>query len=226
MTADLDFLHAHPLVAILRGVTPDTVLEVAQVLYEAGFRVIEIPLNSPQALLSIEKVHRVLGAQVMVGAGTVLNAEQVDACARAGATLILSPNMNPRVIGRTRERGLLSVPGVATPTEGFDALDAGAHALKMFPADVLGTASIKAWRAVFPPATALFSVGGIGVHNLREFRQAGATGAGLGTSLFVPGLAPGELARRASALLAAWAVGPAPRAQAVSVPAAPVRPPR
>lgn len=205
MTTDLDFLHAHPLVAILRGVTPDTALQVAQLLFDAGFRVIEVPLNSPQAMLSIEKIQRALGSQVMVGAGTVLSAEQVDACAQAGATLILSPNMNPRVIGRTRERGLLSVPGVATPTEGFDALDAGAHALKMFPADVLGTASIKGWRAVFPPATAFFSVGGIGAHNLREYRLAGATGAGLGTSLFVPGLAPEELTRRAAALLAAWA---------------------
>lgn len=204
MITDLTFLHTHPVVAILRGVTPDTVLDVAQVLFDAGFRVIEVPLNSPQALLSIEKIRVVLGEHVMVGAGTVLNPEQVDACGQAGATLILSPNMNPRVIGRSRERGLLSVPGVATPSEGFDALDAGANALKMFPADVLGTASIKAWRAVFPPATGFFSVGGIGTHNLRDFRLAGATGVGLGTSLFVPGLALDELARRATALLTAW----------------------
>ena len=140
----------------------------------------------------------------MVGAGTVLTAEQVDDCARAGATLILSPTMNRSVITRTRERGLFSIPGVATPSEGFDALDAGAHALKMFPADVLGTASIKAWRAVFPPSTAFFSVGGIGAHNLREFRLAGATGVGLGSSLFVPGIAPVELGQRARALHAAW----------------------
>lgn len=205
MIADLDFVRAHPLVAILRGVTPDTVLDVAQVLLEAGFRVIEVPLNSPQALRSIETIQRVLGQRVMVGAGTVLTTAQVDACAQAGATLILSPNMNPRVIGRSREHGLLSMPGVATPSEGFDAIDAGAHALKMFPADVLGTASIKAWRAVFAPATSFFAVGGIGAHNLREFRLAGATGAGLGTSLYVPGLASDELAARASALLAAWA---------------------
>ena len=205
MIADLDFLQAHPVVAILRGITPDTVLDVTQVLFDAGFRVIEVPLNSPQALRSIETIHRVLGQRVLVGAGTVLTPEQVDACALAGATLILSPNMNPRVIGRSREHGLLSMPGVATPSEAFAALDAGAHALKLFPADVLGTASIKAWRAVVPPATGFFAVGGIGAHNLREFRLAGATGVGLGTSLFVPGLALHELAGRAQALLAAWA---------------------
>lgn len=205
MITILETLRTHPLVAILRGVTPGTVVEVGQVLFDAGFRVIEVPLNSPQALHSIEKLRKAFEGRAMVGAGTVLSAEQVDDSALAGATLILSPNMNPRVIARTRERGLLSMPGVATPSEGFDALEAGAHALKMFPAEVLGTASIKAWRAVFPPSTAFFSVGGIGPHNLREFRLAGATGVGLGSSLFVPGMALDELGRRASDLQAAWA---------------------
>jgi 2-dehydro-3-deoxyphosphogalactonate aldolase len=205
MIATLETLRTNSLVAILRGVTPVTVLEVAQVLFDAGFRAIEVPLNSPQALQSIEKLRMAMEGRAMVGAGTVLTAEQVDDCARAGATLILSPTMNRSVITRTRERGLFSIPGVATPSEGFDALDAGAHALKMFPADVLGTASIKAWRAVFPPSTAFFSVGGIGAHNLREFRLAGATGVGLGSSLFVPGISLEELGQRASALQAAWA---------------------
>ena len=205
MITTLETLKTHSLVAILRGVTPGTVLEVAQILLDAGFRVIEVPLNSPQALHSIEKLRLAMEGRAMVGAGTVLTAEQVDDCARAGATLILSPTMNRSVITRTRERGLFSIPGVATPSEGFDALDAGAHALKMFPADVLGTASIKAWRAVFPPSTAFFSVGGIGAHNLREFRLAGATGVGLGSSLFVPGISLEELGQRASALQAAWA---------------------
>ena len=205
MIATLETLRTNSLVAILRGVTPVTVLEVAQVLFDAGFRAIEVPLNSPQALQSIEKLRMAMEGRAMVGAGTVLTAEQVDDCARAGATLILSPTMNRSVITRTRERGLFSIPGVATPSEGFDALDAGAHALKMFPADVLGTVSIKAWRAVFPPSTAFFSVGGIGAHNLREFRLAGATGVGLGSSLFVPGISLEELGQRASALQAAWA---------------------
>lgn len=204
MTATLGILKANPVVAILRGVTPDAVVEVAQVLVDAGFNVIEVPLNSPAALSSIEKIANRLGSGVAVGAGTVLTAAQVDACAQAGATLILSPNMNLCVIRQTIARGMVSMPGVATPTEGFDALDAGAHALKMFPADLLGTASLKAWRAVFPTETALFSVGGIGAQNIRDFRLAGATGVGLGSSLYQPGLPLAELRRRATTLLAAW----------------------
>ena len=134
----------------------------------------------------------------------MLDTAQVDACAQAGATLILSPNLNPAVVRHTVARGLVSMPGVATASEGFAALDAGAHALKVFPADVLGVATLKAWRAVFPQDVAFFGVGGIGPDNLQAFRKAGACGAGLGSSLYVPGIALDELARRASGLVAAW----------------------
>ena len=202
----IDILRANPVVAILRGVRPNEVLDVAQVLVDAGFKVIEVPLNSPEPLKSLERVASKFGPDVLVGAGTVLTAARADDCARAGARLILSPNMNTAVIRRSVELGLVSMPGVATVSEAFNALDAGAHALKMFPADVLGTASLKAWRAVVPHGTAFYAVGGMDARNIRDFRMAGAAGVGLGSSLYVPGMALDELARRARLLLAAWAV--------------------
>ena len=204
MTNTLAILKAHPLVAILRGVRPMEVLDVAQVLIACGFRVIEVPLNSPQPLESMSTLAASVGPGIVVGAGTVLDIGQVDACAKAGASLILSPNMHTGVVRHTVARGLVSLPGVATASEGFAALQAGAHALKVFPADVLGVATLKAWRAVFPQDVAFFGVGGIGVDNLQSFRKAGACGAGLGSSLYVPGVALYELARRARGLVAAW----------------------
>lgn len=204
MSAPLQHLLAHPMVAILRGVTPDTVLGVAQVLLDAGFRVIEVPLNSPAPLASIEALAREFGNDVLVGAGTVLSPAQVDAVVAAGAGLVLSPNCHLPVIAQTLHHGVLSMPGVATPSEAFTALAAGAQALKLFPADVLGTASFKGWRAVLPTGTPMFGVGGIGADNLASFRQAGAAGVGLGSSLYVPGIGLDELAQRARQLLAAW----------------------
>lgn len=205
MTQDtMGILRAHPLLAILRGVTPGEVLAVADVLLRVGFRVIEVPLNSPSALASIALLARAMQADVVVGAGTVLTADQAKACARAGARLILSPNLNPAVVRQTVSLGLTSMPGVATASEGFAALEAGAHALKLFPADVLGTASVKAWRAVFDPATAFYAVGGVADDNMTAFRRAGATGVGLGSSLYQPGIALDELARRAAVMWAAW----------------------
>ena len=198
-------LQVYPLIAILRGVVPDEVLGVADVLLAAGFRAIEVPLNSPQPFLSIERLANHVTGDVAIGAGTVLTPDQVDAAAAAGSGLILAPNCNADVIRRTVERGLYSMPGVATPTEAFAALDAGAHALKLFPADVLGTASVKAWRAVLPTGVGLFAVGGIGADNLPSFRDAGAQGAGLGSSLYEPGIPLDELGARAQRLVAAWA---------------------
>lgn len=197
-------LATHPLIAILRGVTPDEVLAVADVLVEAGFRAIEVPLNSPQPLESIKRLSTHASPGVAIGAGTVLTVAQADAAADAGAGLILAPNCNPDVIRRTVQRGLFAMPGVATPTEAFAALEAGAHALKLFPADVLGTASVKAWRAVLPTGPGLYVVGGVGVDNLARFRAAGARGAGLGSSLYEPGLPLAELKLRANRLMAAW----------------------
>jgi 2-dehydro-3-deoxyphosphogalactonate aldolase len=204
MSAPLQHLLAHPVVAILRGVTPDTVLGVAQVLLDAGFRVIEVPLNSPSPLASIEALAREFGADVLVGAGTVLSPAQVDDVVAAGAGLVLSPNCHAPVIAQTLRHGVLAMPGVATPSEAFAALAAGAQTLKLFPADVLGTASFKGWRAVLPKDTPMFGVGGIDADNLASFRQAGAAGVGLGSSLYVPGIGLTELAQRARQLLAAW----------------------
>ncbi len=200
-------LLSHPMVPILRGVAPAEVLGVAEVLLDCGFRVLEVPLNSPSPLDSLARLAllaRQQGAGVMVGAGTVLTATDVDAAADAGASLILAPNLNPRVVARAVQRGLLVMPGVATATEAFSALEAGAQALKLFPADVLGPATFKAWRAVLPAGTPLFAVGGVAAGNLADFRRAGASGAGLGSALYQPGMALDELRRRGLSIMAAW----------------------
>ncbi len=193
-----------PVIPILRGVTPNEILSVGEVLIDAGFKVIEVPLNSPSALASIELVANRFGADVVVGAGTVLSVSDVDGSVSAGADLILAPNRNVAVIERAVRHGVVSMPGVATPSEGFEALAAGAHALKLFPSDVLGPATVKAWRAVFPKSTPMFCVGGTGIENMGGFRNAGANGVGLGSSLYEPGVSLTTLASRAKSLLAAW----------------------
>jgi 2-dehydro-3-deoxyphosphogalactonate aldolase len=191
-------------IAILRGVRPDEVLQVARAVLAGGIRILEVPLNSPQALESIALVARELGSEALVGAGTVLTPAQADQVAAAGARLVLSPNFDAGVVQQTKARGMLSVPGVATPSEGFAALAAGADALKLFPAEMLGPAVLKAWRAVFPRDTAMLPVGGVGEANLAAFRAAGASGAGIGSALYAPGVAPDELTRRARLLVQRW----------------------
>lgn len=191
-------------IAILRGVTPAEVLDVAAALVRGGVRVIEVPLNSPSPFDSIERLARAWGDQVLVGAGTVLCAADADRVADAGGRLVLAPNFDAAVVRQSKARGLRSVPGVATPSEGFSALAAGADALKLFPAEMLGPPVLKAWRAVFPPGTPMLPVGGVGTHNLAAFKAAGAVGAGIGSSLYAPGVAPDELERRAAALVRAW----------------------
>lgn len=175
------------IVAILRGVTPDAVIEVAETLVQCGISTIEVPLNSPQALESIRLLHGRFAGRAVIGAGTVLSVEQVESVARAGATLVLSPDMNVAVIERTRALGLTSIPGVATATEAFRALSAGAHALKMFPADVLGVATLKAWRSVLPGDVRIYAVGGIEAGNAASFRDSGAAGVGVGGWLYKAG---------------------------------------
>lgn len=204
----LDTLTHHPLVAILRGVQPSEVLTIAQVLVDAGFRAIEIPLNSPSPFQSIELLAHAFDDSIVVGAGTVLSVADADSAANAGARLLLSPNQDVGVIRHTVARGLVSMPGVATPTEAFVALAAGAHLLKLFPADALGPASFKAWRAVLPSGTGMFGVGGIDAGNLATFKSAGATGVGLGSSLYTPGISPVELAQRAGQFQNAWRAVP------------------
>jgi 2-dehydro-3-deoxyphosphogalactonate aldolase len=193
------------LIAILRGVTPDEVLPLGAALRAGGITTIEVPLNSPQPFDSIERLARAFGADALVGAGTVLAPDDVDRVADAGGRLVLAPNFDAAVIARAKARGLLTMPGVATPTEAFAALAAGADLLKLFPGEMLGPPVFKAWRSVLPPATRLFAVGGVGLHNLAPYKAAGAAGAGIGSALYSPGVAAGELERRARELHAAWA---------------------
>jgi len=198
------FMAQLPLIAILRGITPQEIIPVGRALRQAGFRLIEIPLNSPQALESIEVLAADLGADCMVGAGTVLDVAQVEAVAAAGGRLIVSPNMNSEVIRATRASGLVSAPGVATPSEGFAALQAGAQMLKLFPAEQCGPAVVKAWRAVFPQDCRLVPVGGITPDNMAAFVEAGAAGFGLGSALYRPGQDPAAVGDNAAAFVAAW----------------------
>ncbi|HSV80388.1 MAG TPA: 2-dehydro-3-deoxy-6-phosphogalactonate aldolase [Ramlibacter sp.] len=193
------------IVAILRGVRPAEALQVARAVLAGGIRVLEVPLNSPQPLESIALLAREFGNQALIGAGTVLRPEEVDQVADAGGRLVLSPNFAPEVVVRTKARGLLSVPGVATPSEGFAALAAGADALKLFPAETLPPPVLKAWRAVFPRHVEMFPVGGVGEHNLADYRAAGAAGAGIGSALYTPAVPADELTRRARLLTQRWA---------------------
>jgi 2-dehydro-3-deoxyphosphogalactonate aldolase len=192
-----------PLVAILRGIRPDEAVDHARVLVEAGFDALEIPLNSPDWADSLRRVVAACGDAVLVGAGTVLRPEEVDAVAAAGGRLVVTPNTRPIVIARAVQQGLLAVPGCATASEAFDALDAGAQALKLFPASTYGPGHVKALRAVLPPVP-LLAVGGITPDNLAEYLAAGCTGAGLGSDLYKPGQSPARTAAQAQRFVAAW----------------------
>jgi len=200
------YLKDLPLIAILRGVTPDEIVPVGRALYDAGFRVIEIPLNSPQPFDSIRRLTAELGDSCLIGAGTVLSEVQVAEVDAAGGRLIVSPNANLAVIRASKAAGLVSAPGVATPSEGFAALDAGADSLKLFPAEQLGPAVVKAWRAVFPRELALLPVGGITPDNMGPYVAAGANGFGLGSALYKPGLSAAQVSANAQAFAAGWRV--------------------
>ena len=192
------------LIAILRGVKPDEVEAIGTVLYAAGFRIIEVPLNSPQALQSITTLCRTLPPDCIVGAGTVLSTEQVTQVKAAGGEIIVMPHADVRVIAATKEVGLYSSPGVATVTEAFAALEAGADALKMFPAEQLGPYVVKAWRAVIPFSVPLLPVGGITPEGMAVYRAAGASGFGLGSSLYKPGMTAQQVSDNAVAFVRAW----------------------
>lgn len=194
---------ACPLVAILRGITPDEAGPAAAALVEAGFRILEVPLNSPEPLRSIERIARAQ-PDAMVGAGTVLAAAQVQEVQAAGGRLIVAPNFSAGVVRASVERGLACLPGVATPTEAFAALDAGATGLKLFPAEMIAPAVVKAIRAVLPKDVLLLPVGGITALNMAPYRAAGANGFGIGSALYTPGVSVDELARRARAFVDAW----------------------
>jgi 2-dehydro-3-deoxyphosphogalactonate aldolase len=194
-----------PLVAILRGVRPDEVTAIGDALVDAGFAMIEVPLNSPDPLASIALLANRYGARALIGAGTVLSVADVAAVAATGARLIVSPNVDPAVIRASVAQGLVSLPGYQTPTEAFAAVHAGAHGLKLFPAEAASPAVLKAQRAVLPVATPLFAVGGVGVDTLRTWMDAGAQGAGLGSALYKPGMSADDVAARARAFVAALA---------------------
>ncbi len=192
------------LIAILRGVRPDEAEAVGQALYQAGFRVIEVPLNSPDPYTSIRTLRDSLPADCLIGAGTVLTPEQVEQVKAAGGQVIVMPHSDARVLRAAKAAGLYLSPGVATPTEAFAALAEGADVLKLFPAEQMAPAVIKAWLAVLPGGTLLLPVGGITPDNMQVFTDAGAKGFGLGSGLFKPGMSVEQVASRAQAYVAAW----------------------
>lgn len=191
-----------PLVAILRGLTPDLAADIGKVLYEEGFRCIEVPLNSPQPLDSIEKMRAALPDDCLIGAGTVMSPENVKQVAAAGGRLIVMPHSDPDVIRAAKADKLLCLPGVATPTEAFAALKNGADAVKLFPAEQMPPEVVKAWRAVMPKTIGLFPVGGISVERMAVYWAAGASGFGLGSALYSPGTTAAEIRPRAKAFVA------------------------
>lgn len=197
-------LSACPLVAILRGLKPDEALPVGQALVDAGWRLIEVPLNSPQPLASIAALARQF-PQALVGAGTVLEPAQVQAVQQAGGRLIVSPHFNEAVVREAARLDLVCLPGVMTATEAFGALAAGATGLKLFPAEMVTPAVLKALRAVLPADTLVLPVGGITADNMAAYTAAGANGFGIGSALFKPGMTATQVAQSAQAFKAAWA---------------------
>lgn len=198
------FLHC-PLVAILRGVEPADVTAIGGALIDSGFRIIEVPLNSPQPFDSIRLLaQHFAGMDVVIGAGTVLNRASVALVEESGGSLIISPNCNCEVIAAAAARGLVAVPGIATPTEAFAALDAGAAALKLFPAEAASPPVLKAMRAVLPTGTKVLPVGGITPDSMAPWRAAGAAGFGLGSALYKPGMSPDAVRINAAKFIDAW----------------------
>lgn len=198
------FLGRLPFIAILRGVRPAEVVGVARALVDEGFTIVEVPLNSPDAMISIASLTEALGDDVLVGAGTVRTTEQVRQIADAGGRLVVMPHGDPDVVRSARAQGLSCVPGVATPTEGFAALANGADALKLFPAELLTPAVLRAYRSVFPSDAMFIPVGGIVPASLEAYAAAGASGFGLGSALYRAGDAPAAVTANARSFIAAW----------------------
>jgi 2-dehydro-3-deoxyphosphogalactonate aldolase len=207
MTLD-DALAELPIVAIIRGVTPDEAVAVGEALVEAGVRVIETPLNSPDPFTSIRRLADALDGRAVVGAGTVLTPEAVERTADAGGRIVVSPDTRPEVIARTVELGLGALPGFGTASEAFRAYDAGARRLKLFPASTFGSGHVSALRAVLPADAVVMAVGGVSPPQMAQWWAAGCRGFGLGGDLYKPGWSPEQVGDRArAAVLAAQALG-------------------
>jgi 2-dehydro-3-deoxyphosphogalactonate aldolase len=194
-----------PLIAILRGLTHAEAPAMGEALVCSGFAIIEVPLNSPEPFKSIAALTQQF-PQTLIGAGTVLNAQQVKDVHAAGGRLVVAPNFNPAVVAQALALNMVVLPGVATPTEAFAALDAGAHGLKLFPAEMISPATVKALRAVLPKAAALMPVGGITPDNMAAYRSAGASGFGLGSALYAPGRSAEDVHEKAAAFVRTWQV--------------------
>jgi 2-dehydro-3-deoxyphosphogalactonate aldolase len=197
-------LAALPLIAILRGIRPDEAEAIGAALVEAGFRIIEVPLNSPEPFRSVEILARRFGREALIGAGTVMRPEEASRVVENGGRLVVMPHCDAAVIRAAKDARALCLPGVATPTEGFAALAAGADALKLFPGEALPPSVLKAWKAVFPPSVPLLPVGGITPESMAAYVAAGAAGFGIGSALYQPGVTAPEIARRAEAFASAW----------------------
>ena len=197
----LECLDRFPLIAILRGLIPEQAVDVSQTLIDAGLQIMEVPLNSPNALISIKKLSQTLPSHCLLGAGTVLTSEQVLSCENAGAKLIISPNTDSAVIQKTVSRNLCAIPGVATATEALLAVSNGANHLKLFPADSYGFKHIKSLKAVLPSKTRIIAVGGVTASTISDWYQAGSDGVGLGSFLFKPGMNLNDTYRTAKALV-------------------------
>jgi 2-dehydro-3-deoxyphosphogalactonate aldolase len=207
MTPLLSKFNAHmdrlPLVAILRGLKPEEALDMGHAIVNAGFHILEVPLNSPDPLRSIQILAEAF-PNALVGAGTVTTAQQVRDIKAVGGQLIISPHLDDNVVCEAVNLGLISMPGVATPSEAFKAIALGAHGLKLFPAEMISPAVVKSMRAVLPGNIRLVPVGGIGTHNMADYRKSGASGFGIGSALYAPGKSANAVSESAAAFVKAW----------------------
>lgn len=199
-----DAAKACGIVAILRGVTPDEVAGIGDALHDAGIRVVEVPLNSPEPFRSIATLAARFQNRMVVGAGTVLDVDSVDQLKSAGGQISVSPDCNPQVIARAVENGMAPLPGVFTPTEAFTAVRAGARHLKLFPAEAASSKTVKAWKAVLPRDVNVYAVGGVTPANMKEWADAGCAGFGIGSNIYKPGMSADDVSKAARDFVAAW----------------------
>ena len=199
MTAFFSAIEKHPLIAILRGIKPTEVVDVAEILIEKDFKIIEIPLNSPDPIRSIELLTHYFENHAIIGAGTVLDEASIRSIAEAGAKLVVMPNGNGIVVKAAKDRGLIAIPGIATPSEAFAMIEAGADALKLFPAEGIPPSVLKAMKAVLPSTVPILPVGGITPEKMNDYLKAGAIGFGLGSALYKPGMTLSDIRKNAEA---------------------------